>query len=438
MDELERRLRNLLHDERWSLEPPPDTLDRVHRGVQRRHRRRRVAAGGVSALAVIAVVSTALAVQPMQGESATSGAGGNASSPTPTPEAKRSVKSGKAIPSEPSQQRRTTPPSASAHDRPGGPVPDHFKAASLTAVSTHTFWVLGTAPCDNPVCTSIVRTRDGGQTFRGIPAPKAELAGGNPTGHTVRSLRFASMTDGYAYGGALWTTHDSGSTWRPQSMPGAVVRLEAAAGTAWALVEKNGSFDLYSSPTSQDSWSPVPLPSRLTGPKPDLAVQGSSVTIVGSSGGSPVTLLGTGGSFKALDRPCDASLPARLSPTSGAVWMFCATGTQGTAYVSTSHGHTWRQVSAAPAGGWPNATAIGARTDGRAVLAAGGGIYGVSTGGAVHRRETPNAPAGATFAFVGFTTPQMGYAVLDETSTDSLWRTVDGGRTWRVVSYPSG
>lgn len=437
MDELERRLRNLLRDEQWTLEPPPDTLDRVHRGVQRRHRRRRAATGGLSALAVIAVVTTALTVPPVQDRLTSGGAAGK-SARTPTPELATSTRPGRASPSEPIQQRRTKPPATSAPERLGGPVPKHFKAASLTAVSTRTFWVLGTAPCDHPVCTSVVRTRDGGQTFRGIPAPMTDLAQGQPTKQTVSDIRFASMADGYTYGGALWTTHDGGSAWSRQSMPGSVVRLEAAAGIAWALVDKGGSFDLYSSPTSQDSWNRVPLPAPLTGPQPDLAVQANSVTIVGSSKGRPVTLLRAGGAFTTLDRPCDASLPARLSPTSDAVWMFCATGTQGTAYVSTNHGRSWTRVGAAPAGGWSNATAIGARTDGRAVLAAGGHIYAVSATGAVHRQDTPEAPAGATFAFVGFTTPQLGYAVLDETTTDSLWRTVDGGRTWRVVSYPSG
>lgn len=425
MEELERRLHDLLHDDHWTLDPPPDTLERVHRGVQRRHRRRRAAAGGLSALAVVAIVTTALTVPPVQ-QRLTSGPASNETSATPTPERSTSSRPGKAKPSEPIQERRTTPPSASAPERRGGrggPVPHHFKAASLTAVSTDTFWVLGTAPCDNPVCTSVVQTTDGGQTFRGMPAPKAELAHGSPSKHTVHDLRFADTTDGYAYGGGLWTTHDGASTWARQPMPGTVVRLAATAGTAWALVSKGGSFELYSSPTSRDDWSRVSLPVSLTGPKPGLAVDGNSVTVVGSSNGKPVTLLRKGGGFKALDRPCDAALPARLSPTSDSLWMFCATGTQGTPYVSTDHGRSWSRVDAAPARG-----GVGP--------AAGGHIYGVSTTGAVHQRQTPSVSAGTTFAFIGFTTPRMGYAVLDRPTTGSLWRTVDGGRSWRVVSYP--
>ena len=45
---------------------------------------------------------------------------------------------------------------------PGGPVPGGFTATSVTFVSAQEAFVLGTAPCPNAVCTSIVRTFDRG------------------------------------------------------------------------------------------------------------------------------------------------------------------------------------------------------------------------------------------------------------------------------------
>src|SRR5689334_22044197 len=57
----------------------------------------------------------------------------------------------------------------------GGPVPKGFVAHDLTFVSANEGWLLGTAPCSTKPCTSIVHTTDGGKTWAGIPAPKAEL-----------------------------------------------------------------------------------------------------------------------------------------------------------------------------------------------------------------------------------------------------------------------
>src|SRR5665213_772581 len=37
----------------------------------------------------------------------------------------------------------------------GGPVPSGFEPASVSFISADDGWVLGSAPCSNPVCTSI-------------------------------------------------------------------------------------------------------------------------------------------------------------------------------------------------------------------------------------------------------------------------------------------
>jgi hypothetical protein len=51
-----------------------------------------------------------------------------------------------------------------------------------------------------------VRSTDAGRTWRGVPAPKAELDSSEtrePETGTVRELRFATPRDGWAYGGGL-------------------------------------------------------------------------------------------------------------------------------------------------------------------------------------------------------------------------------------------
>src|SRR5579859_2929759 len=109
-------------------------------------------------------------------------------------------------------------PSSSPAQPAGGPVPPGFDPVSFTAISDQEFWLLGTAPCSNPVCTSIVRTTDGGAHFVGIPAPVAPLALGTRSG--VSELRFANSRDGFAgpaafATGEIWSTHDGGEHWHP-------------------------------------------------------------------------------------------------------------------------------------------------------------------------------------------------------------------------------
>lgn len=441
-DDFERELRRVLHDDRWSLTPPPNSLDRVHAGARRRRRRRRVAASGLSALSVIAVAVLALTIPRQmtnQQGSAASSARTNttAAQPTqPTPEFTRPRSESSVAPSPRSSAVQNSP-----HATVGGPVPAHFAAASMTATSTSTFWVLGTAPCTSPPCTSVVRTEDAGRTFRGMPAPKAPLSTSPMGSNTVSDLRFADATDGYAFGGSLWTTHDGARTWRQQQLPGLVLKVEAAQGTAWALVKSGSTHRLYRSAASSDSWSRVALPAPLDDTTPDLVLQPGLVAVLGGSSGSAVAFVSTDGgrTFQQRENPCPVAFGApSLSAADGTLWAFCPTGTQGRPYASTDDARSWTPISGAPAGGWANSSVIGGRSASSAVLASGGRLYRVTTGGGVQRESSPSIGAGTSLRFVGFTTPQLGYAVLARPSTSSLLRSTDGGRTWSVVRYPQG
>jgi photosystem II stability/assembly factor-like uncharacterized protein len=135
----------------------------------------------------------------------------------------------------PAQSSPTSDPSSGVGRGPaGGPVPKGFTAQDLTFVSTTNGWLLGTAPCSAAPCTSIVHTTDGGKTWAGIPAPKADLEpnGQNGCGDKacVRGLRFGDPTTGYAYGSTAWyLTNDGGGTWT--KLDGQANALEIANGS---------------------------------------------------------------------------------------------------------------------------------------------------------------------------------------------------------------
>ncbi len=168
----------------------------------------------------------------------------------------------------------------------GGPVPPDFAAASVTFVSLQTGWVLGTAPCTSPPCTSVVRTRDGGKTWAGIPAPKVGLSTDQLTG--VHQIRFADAENGWAFGPELWATHDGGAHWTRVTLSGVVQDapvsdLAASTGVVHAAVVDPSGVRILSSPVSTDAWQASPTVVPLgAGPVPraQVVLQGSTGWVI--------------------------------------------------------------------------------------------------------------------------------------------------------------
>src|SRR5919197_364807 len=77
----------------------------------------------------------------------------------------------------------TTKTSSTPGLSPGGPVPPGTKATSVTFISPTSAFLLGTAPCQHPRCSVILRTEDRGRSWRGAAAA---LAAGNGFGRNSR------------------------------------------------------------------------------------------------------------------------------------------------------------------------------------------------------------------------------------------------------------
>lgn len=310
------------------------------------------------------------------GSSATSASASASGSPTATPAA---AASGPAAPA-------------------GGPVPAGFTPASVTAISTSTFWVLGNAPCSHAPCTSLVRTTDGGAHFVGLPAPRAPLAGGanedsiaagGVAAADVSQVRFADAANGWAFGPALWSTHDGGAHWTPVPVPGQVLDLAAADGQVWALGgdchPKAGcsSFWLRRSAVGTDAFAPVSLPVPLAGnaPPPALAVGAGLVVVMDNGVGTGTQYHGTllvahGASrpFARYSAPCSTDLGGSVSAAPGALWAVCSTGMMSSIFRSTDGGAQFTSVPG-PAGSQPNSALLAPASATEAFLAnAGGGI----------------------------------------------------------------
>jgi hypothetical protein len=115
-------------------------------------------------------------------------------------------------------------------------VPAGFHAQSLSWVSATNGWMLGSAPCGQATCTTVVGTTDGGATWNQLGTLDAPLTmGEDKTG--LSEVRFVDDLHGWAFGPALWATNDGGATWTRHKPPGGrqVLALEGDADAVYVV-----------------------------------------------------------------------------------------------------------------------------------------------------------------------------------------------------------
>lgn len=207
--------------------------------------------------------------------------------------------------------------------------------ASVSFASAGHGWVLGDAPCATPPCTSILRTRDGGKTWHGIPAPKAPTrprpgygaSAGNASG--LSQIRFANDVDGWALGNLLYSTHDGGATWVQQPFAGGegsggvnIEALEASASRVTALAARcpqPGSCETieeFRSAVDHDDWRSAGMLTGANQQVTTLASHGSArFALIG-----PSLYSGTGDAgLRPRGSPCGNAPGSSLSPDGLAV-----------------------------------------------------------------------------------------------------------------------
>jgi photosystem II stability/assembly factor-like uncharacterized protein len=344
----------------------------------------------------------------------------------------------------------------------GGSVPSGFDPLSFTAISADQYWLLGEAPCSNPVCTSIVRTTDGGANFVGLPAPVAPIMvpGSATVAAGINTLRFADALDGYAFatgpGGEFWDTHDGGEHWaQPGFLSGReLMAFGTGGGYAFALVGscQQGSCSsvvLERSPVGSDQWSALTVPG-VSGGVDDLAtmtVHGTSLWFsVTSSLNQAHQLLvagsGSGSSFATYASPCFSGLGGTIQATSADVlWAVCPTGMEAQAFRSTDGGAQWTTLNVTEL---ENSALLAPASDTAAVLepSAQGQFLRTADGGATWQSVYPSGSGDFWWSWAGFTDSNTGSALRAQSNPPAGWpfpngpapqqlfRSSDGGMTW--------
>jgi BNR/Asp-box repeat len=428
------------------LPPRPGTFERVNRRA-----RRRKAGRAISTAAGAAVVVAAAAILPQVAGGLLSGSPTQPSKVGPRASA-TSQQAGATI-----QAPRASGAALGGHGPAllgagTGPAPAAgFRPTSVTFVTGSLGAVLGQAgSCGTGPCTVMAGTSDHGGSWSKVGAPPAPPPGA-PSG--VSQIRFLGPLNGWAYGPALYATHDGGRTWRRFTVRGRVIDLSAAGSRAFAVIgtrcAASGSdfaascsrFVTYSAAARSDRWHAVagatgvgpaaPGGLQLTGKHGYLVASGrlyaGPVTqgpwhrVAAAAPAAPPCLV-----------PASGRGPWLLAPSASALYLVCgrspAAASQKLAlYVSRDGGRTWQARGAAPA----TATSLTVSPRGTLVLAAAAKIY-FSRNARTWQIATLTGPAPkGGFGFVGMTTGADGVAVPASPVQHAIFITSDGGRTWR-------
>jgi photosystem II stability/assembly factor-like uncharacterized protein len=338
------------------------------------------------------------------------------------------------------------------------PVPEGFRAQSLSWTSPSRGWALGVAPCGDAACTTVIRTRDGGRTWSAAGTLDAPIAPPGEPG--VTDLAFADARHGWAYGPSLERTSDGGRTWSPAPLPGGgrqVLALVAEAGVVHAVVspceigqppfECTAPPTLWRVPAASGRWQPVDvaLPVRSSAV---LAAHGRSVYVVGQMPPpTPDVFAATedGRTWSPRPSPCDkegdGDVLADVAPTSRRDVALLCVGSVGfskaakTVFRSDDGARTTTPAGLTPE--WGIASELAATRGGRLAVAStssGSWIYLNAGGGGTWTAAVEEGDGGAGWNDPTFTTEDVGWVVYAPAAgfpgTGTLLTTADGGQTW--------
>lgn len=415
---------------------PGARRERVERGGSGRPPRRRSDMIAIASAVLVTVAVAAVVLSAGIGSdhaSRTSGASHSTSTPSTTGHRGRHPRShgrsGGAGLSGTTTSASTTQTVATTG--PAGPVPAGFGPESFTAIGEEMWWLLGTAPCSSPPCTSIVRTDDGGRTFVGVPAPRTAA---------VTQLRFADPSDGFAYNTQLWVTHDGGATWAQADVGGAVTDLEISGGYAYAVERSsNGVGRLLRSPVHGGPWTVLPgAGDAFTG----LWAHGSDVLLEGSSSagaGDELLVSHDSGATFARHAPPPNVACGFEEPAAAVIWAHCATGMLSGVWRSTTDGQSWVPSGTPTSQGslpqMPNSASFGAASATSAVVGYKQ-LYLTTDGGTTYSKVS--GPSDITWwQYLGFTDPThgvaLGYVGSQSAANERLYYTTDGGHSYHRV-----
>jgi photosystem II stability/assembly factor-like uncharacterized protein len=348
-----------------------------------------------------------------------------------------------------------TATSAAARPASGNPPPPKgLEADSASFVTAQTGYVLGARHCSRLPCAArLSRTTNGGKTWSAVTTPAVSLVEpfSAAPASGVDTVRFASASDGWLFGPALWATTDGGAHWKRVSIPGDVVALATGGGEAYAATEApDGSLlaaKLYRSAVGSSKWALV----RGVLPQAALTVSGHSVW----AGIAPDlwTSTDSGARWTKLSFACPRSaLSASAVAAASTADVAIACSDQGypqpgfsvkKVYTSVNGGRTFKLVGSPPEPGQVLTLAMPPGRPKILDLAAASGasfLYRSVTGGSAWKQTTFD-DGGLSFRDFAFVSASTGYLVHYNGGPviaygKGLMKTTNAGASWTTVPIP--
>jgi hypothetical protein len=430
------------------LHPPAGTLDQIRRRArQRKTRQATFAAAGCAVVLAAAVVTPQLITPGQQnGDRGLPNVAAGPSTPSVQPSVNQSGQTVAPLGKGTQLKQHTT------LTRSWTKPPGHFRPTSVTFVGDGLGGVIGAVigqagpPCASQDCTSLASTTDYGQIWKGVSAPYAP----GPNGSTgVSQLRFANLSDGWAYGPALWETSRGGWPWKLEQTYGQrVIDVEAAPTRAFAVfgtctgsatdstdyAAGCSSFSLWTSAPGSTSWQAVSVPSGYqsmqspTSAAPLLVISGPDTAYLLTPSGEMLSGSVNGGAWQSVGQ-------ARCKP-----------GPANTGSQTQSAGAQASDSPSPAAGSQSPGTAGAGAQDSGAQFASGPKLllacdsqaasgethvtlYDSTDGASWHRAGILTAAGSPT----SLASAVSGQAVL--ATTAGIEYSANGGRTWQAAAF---
>ncbi len=380
---------------------------------------------------------------------------------------------GAAPASAPAGHGTTQPPAAARASTPAPastpPRPQAFEPAGASFVSPSLGWVLGSTGCAD--CAGLLMTTDGGSHWTALPAPPAGIGYDTQSPEAVTDVAFADARNGFLYGPAMLVTHDGGRSWARETLPPLPTFLDGAhsfaigAGFAYAITQANSdaAYSLWRMAVGGGHWTRLPLPDGASAPvtwNGSLSVyaEGSTVVLLRPGFTGPVTQPGQNGQLWLGTDGTDwqpANVPCEPPAGGGAFVMSMALGhpdawlldcydneqsqqqqnTQQHLFGTIDGGQIWVRLPDPASHEMP--VALADNGSGHAFLAeeGPGDVLRATFDGGLHWQTI--LTSGGSFngwADLTFLTAETGFVVAPTyNQPEHLYRTDDGGRTWRIL-----
>jgi hypothetical protein len=342
-------------------------------------------------------------------------------------------------------------------------IPTGFHAQSQSWVSPKHGRLLGSAPCGQTTCTTVVGTTDGGATWNTLGTVEAPLTLEQASG--VTEVRFADDLHGWAFEPALYGTSDGGVTWQRQAPPGGAHLVLTVAGNSrgvYALVSPcrlnrlcHDPATLWRTTPGQGSWTQVSitLPAVTGLDTAVLAVHGLVAYLAVPAAlvhADPVSVLEVtvdGHQWDARPDPCAAEQGETLTGVAAISDTRVALLCQGNIGFGKAEKRVLRSndtgETTRPGGTlsiWGIVSQLASAPNGTLVVTSfsiGSWIYR-NPGGQTWTTSEDLGDGGIGWNDVAFTTNKVAFVIHGPASCcgggfGELWTTEDGGVTWAPV-----